>query len=97
MGVQLFVDLDVTTLVGGHTRRLQAKIVGVRPTTNREHQMRAGDAPRQTVAVEIYVHALAPALHSDASGVETDLNPLLLQNLADRVGDVGAADQPLAS
>src|SRR5262245_26665207 len=60
--------------------------------------MRAGDPPRRFAAAEIYGYALAHALHSNAFGIETDLNPLLLQNLADRVGDVGvlAADQPLA-
>ena len=60
--------------------------------------MRAVHAPRRLAAVEVYGHALAPALHRNAFGIETDLNPLLLQNLADRVGDVGvfAADQPLA-
>ena len=97
-GAQLFVDRDVAARIRLHARLVEPEIVGVRPASDREQQVRALDLVRVVLAVESDADAAAAPRQGDALGVEPDLDALAFENLPDRRRHllVLARDQPRA-
>ena len=83
------VDLDEATAVTLDTGRLQVDAVGVRGPSARDQEVRALDRVLRPVVRHVQFHGLAgPPLHTLDADAGADLDPLVLEELAQGLRDV---------
>jgi hypothetical protein len=82
--LQSVVDDDVATLVAAHPGFVEIEIVGIRPTTDCQQQMRASDFGGAGGAIDLGDDLVAAFREADAFGIQPDMDALALDDVLDR-------------
>jgi hypothetical protein len=77
-GLQSVVDDDVATLVAARPGFVEIQIVGIRPPTDGQQQMRAGDFGSPGGAIDLGDDLVAALDEADAFGIQPDIDALIL-------------------
>src|SRR5262249_38138705 len=88
IGAQVIGDLDVAAGVGSDACLVEAEIVRVRPTADREQQMGADDLRASSGILHRHRDLVALFCHSDNLAVDADVDIFVLQDFGNGAGAI---------
>src|SRR5262249_45359487 len=88
VGAQLIVDLDIAALVGGDASLIEAEIIRIRSSADRDQHVCSDDARNLSRGLDFDGDGVPRLRNIDYSAIGLHMNPFLLEESSDSLRDV---------